>query len=244
MRRALGLLATVALLAGAAAADPIEGTTPEPRSGTMLSALAPMLAKWIETSRDAAIAASALPSIQVMTVSEAADRLELPAVASIPVTVEDAPGAGRRPGGARFGTLVHAILADVPLADPSPGLIAKLATAHARVLGAIPEELEIAIETVGRVLEHPILERATRAALIGRCYRETPITYRTDASAVVEGVVDLAFEEESGFTVVDFKTDRTLELLEAGYRRQVQIYAAAIAAATGKPANGVLMRIV
>ena len=195
-------------------------------------------------SRDAAVAAAATPSIHVMTASEAADRLELPAVASMAVTVEDVPGAGTRPGGARFGTLVHAVLADLPLENPSRDLLTRLATAHARVLGAMPEELEIAIETVGRVLEHPILKRAARAAVIGRCYRETPITYRTDASTLVEGVVDLAFEEDTGFTVVDFKTDRTLEGLQAGYRRQVQIYAAAIAAATGKPANGVLMRIV
>ena len=60
---------------------------------------------------------------------------------------------------------------------------------------------------------------------------------------LVEGVVDVVFEEDDRLTVVDFKTDRTLEAMEAGYRRQVQIYAAAIAAATGKPASGVLMRI-
>ena len=195
-------------------------------------------------SRDAAVVAAATPSIHVMTAGEAADRLELPAVASIAVTVENVPGAGQRPGGARFGTLVHAILSDLPLENPSLDVVTRLATAHARVLGAMPEELDIAVETVGRVLEHPILKRAARAAVIGRCHRETPITYCTDASSLIEGVVDLAFEEDTGFTVVDFKTDRTLEGLEAGYRRQVQIYAAAIAAATGKPASGVLMRIV
>jgi ATP-dependent exoDNAse (exonuclease V) beta subunit len=189
------------------------------------------------------VAGAAAPSIHVMTVSEAADRLELPEVASIAVTVETVPGTGRRPGGARFGTLVHAILADVLLANPSFDLVTRLATAHGRVLGAMPEEVEIAIETVGRVLEHPILKRATRAGVSGRCHRETPITYRTDAGVLVEGVVDVVFEEDDRLTVVDFKTDRTLEAMEAGYRRQVQIYAAAIAAATGKPASGVLMRI-
>jgi ATP-dependent exoDNAse (exonuclease V) beta subunit len=194
-------------------------------------------------SRDAAVAGAAAPSIHVMTVSEAADRLELPEVASIAVTVETVPGTGRRPGGARFGTLVHAILADVLLANPSFDLVTRLATAHGRVLGAMPEEVEIAIETVGRVLEHPTLKRATRAGVSGRCHRETPITYRTDAGVLVEGVVDVVFEEDDRLTVVDFKTDRTLEAMEAGYRRQVQIYAAAIAAATGKPASGVLMRI-
>jgi ATP-dependent exoDNAse (exonuclease V) beta subunit len=195
-------------------------------------------------SRDAAVAAAAVPSLEVMTVREAADRLQLPAVGSVAVTVEHVPGAATRPGGTRFGTLVHAVLADVPLANPTFDLVTKLATAHARVLGAMPEELASAIETVGRVLEHPILKRATRAAAEGRCHRETPITYRTGANALVEGVIDLAFEEDGGFTVVDFKTDRLLDGLEQRYHRQVQIYAAAIAAATGKPASGVLIRVV
>jgi len=56
MSRTLGLLATVALVVRAAAADPIESTAPEPPSNTLFTALSPMLARWIESSRDAAIA--------------------------------------------------------------------------------------------------------------------------------------------------------------------------------------------
>ena len=44
--------------------------------------------------------------------------------------------------------------------------------------------------------------------------------------------------------VVDYKTDR--ELAQSGedrYRRQVALYASAIAQATGQPAQGVLMRV-
>jgi ATP-dependent exoDNAse (exonuclease V) beta subunit len=61
---------------------------------------------------------------------------------------------------------------------------------------------------------------------------------------LVEGVVDLAFEDDSGWTIVDYKTDR--ELAAAGeerYRRQVALYAAAVSQATGKPATGVLVRV-
>jgi ATP-dependent exoDNAse (exonuclease V) beta subunit len=56
--------------------------------------------------------------------------------------------------------------------------------------------------------------------------------------------VDLAFEEAGEWTVVDYKTDR--ELAAAGedeYRRQVALYAAAIAQATGRPTHGVLIRV-
>ena len=56
---------------------------------------------------------------------------------------------------------------------------------------------------------------------------------------LVEGIVDLAFEEHGAWTVVDYKTDR--ELAAAGedrYRRQVALYASAIAQATGAPCGG------
>jgi ATP-dependent exoDNAse (exonuclease V) beta subunit len=61
---------------------------------------------------------------------------------------------------------------------------------------------------------------------------------------LIEGFVDLAFEEAGKWTVVDFKTDR--QIGEDGierYRRQVAFYASAIQKATGQPTRGVLLRI-
>jgi ATP-dependent helicase/nuclease subunit A len=59
---------------------------------------------------------------------------------------------------------------------------------------------------------------------------------------LVEGVVDLAFEDAGRWVVVDYKTDRELAALgEDRYRLQVAIYASAIAQATGAPCDGVLM---
>ena len=61
---------------------------------------------------------------------------------------------------------------------------------------------------------------------------------------LVEGVVDLAFEEHGAWTVIDYKTDREMAVAgEDRYRRQVALYATAIAHATGAPASGVLVRI-
>ena len=61
---------------------------------------------------------------------------------------------------------------------------------------------------------------------------------------LVEGVVDLAFEEDGAWTVVDYKTDRELEGdgLERD-RRQVALYTHAIASATGKPTSGVILKL-
>ena len=61
---------------------------------------------------------------------------------------------------------------------------------------------------------------------------------------MIEGVVDLAFEEAGGWTVVDYKTDREMATMgEDRYRRQIALYASAIAQATARPAGGVLIRI-
>jgi ATP-dependent exoDNAse (exonuclease V) beta subunit len=70
-----------------------------------------------------------------------------------------------------------------------------------------------------------------------------PVTLRLDSGELLEGVVDLAFEVGGEMVVVDFKTDRELQGSLEVYRRQVQIYAHAIATATGREARGVLMKI-
>jgi ATP-dependent exoDNAse (exonuclease V) beta subunit len=94
------------------------------------------------------------------------------------------------------------------------------------------------------VLAHDLLIRAREADRRGACRRETPVTYTMPDGLLVEGVVDLAFEENGTWTVVDYKTDR--ELAGAGeetYRRQILLYASAIARATGKPSTAILVRV-
>jgi ATP-dependent exoDNAse (exonuclease V) beta subunit len=56
-------------------------------------------------------------------------------------------------------------------------------------------------------------------------------------------VLDLAFEEPAGWTVVDFKTDAEIAAELATYRRQVRLYAAIVARATGTDVTPVLMQL-
>jgi ATP-dependent helicase/nuclease subunit A len=98
-------------------------------------------------------------------------------------------------------------------------------------------------EIVRRVLLHPVMLAAARADAAGQCYRETPITWRLAKGTIVEGIVDLAYVTDEEIVVVDFKSDRELGGAEELYRRQVQIYAAAVSAALDRPARGVLMRV-
>jgi ATP-dependent helicase/nuclease subunit A len=115
-----------------------------------------------------------------------------------------------------------------------------VAAIEARILGASPEEVDAAVACVTAALAHPLLRRAARAT---RLARETPLALRLEDGTLVEGVVDAAFEEPDGWTVVDFKTDVELTGRLEEYRRQVDLYARAIAHATGKPARGVLLQL-
>ncbi|HXI31930.1 MAG TPA: PD-(D/E)XK nuclease family protein, partial [Vicinamibacterales bacterium] len=89
-----------------------------------------------------------------------------------------------------------------------------------------------------------LLRRARAADARGACRRETPISWTAPDGTLIEGIVDLAFEENGAWVVADYKTDRDIavEGLDQ-YRRQLAVYVAAIAEATGWPATGVLVRV-
>jgi len=106
-------------------------------------------------------------------------------------------------------------------------------------------EVQAAIATVGGALAHPILRRAAASARKGRLRRESPVLLRLDDGSLVEGTVDLAFQEDTsdfvGWTVVDFKTDREFEATSERYIAQVSVYSEAVSAATGSPARGIIL---
>jgi ATP-dependent exoDNAse (exonuclease V) beta subunit len=70
-----------------------------------------------------------------------------------------------------------------------------------------------------------------------------PIVWRDSEGLLIEGVIDLAFEQAGTWMVIDFKTDEEFRGDEPVYRRQVGMYAAAINAANGAPVAALLMRV-
>jgi hypothetical protein len=195
--------------------------------------------------RRLAIASGQRPALDVVTATEWARRrseeAELPN--GIDVVIESvASGSHTRPGGPRFGALVHALLARVPL-TADDGSLTQLAEAQGRVLGATVEEVVASQQAVRRVLRHELLRDAARAEEKGLCHRETPVTWRAAEQTIVEGNVDLAYVTGDEVVVVDFKTDRELDGALETYRRQLQVYASAVGAALGKRARAVLMRV-
>jgi len=158
------------------------------------------------------------------------------------VPIFDVGRESDRPGGKRFGELVHSVLAQVSLSAAMTE-VEDAAALVARVLGATEVEEQAAARAVSAALAHPIVARARRAEMRGECRRETPLGFVAEDGTLVEGIVDLAFREESGWLVVDFKTDREIDRLGDVYRRQVSMYAEAIARATGEKCSAALLRV-
>jgi ATP-dependent exoDNAse (exonuclease V) beta subunit len=196
-------------------------------------------ARW-KSGRDEALVGGSRPSISVQTVTAASRGAVVEDKVQVEVVTRADP---ERPGGRRFGALVHGILAAVDL-NANSEEIGAVARVHGRLVGATEAEIEAA-RTVIAALAHPIMRRAASVAA-SDLRRETPIFLRRQDGTLLEGVVDLAFREETAdfeWTVVDFKTDRELELHRAEYTAQLALYAEAIGRATESSANGILLVI-
>jgi ATP-dependent exoDNAse (exonuclease V) beta subunit len=79
-------------------------------------------------------------------------------------------------------------------------------------------------------------------------WREAPVSLRIDGDpgtppTIVDGQVDLAYETDAGWVVIDFKTDIEIASAQEAYQQQVGLYAEAVSRATGMPATGVLLRV-
>ena len=196
-------------------------------------------------AREQAVAGASRPSLLIRTVTQwsaapdvgGAQRAVPPAV----VDVVTLAGAAGRPKGPRYGTLVHAALATVPL-DGAGDVITQVVATEGRIVGATQPEIDSARDVVAAVLQHPLLEAARGAARAGHLYREAPVTIVREGG-LVEGVVDIAFDTADGFVVLDFKTDRAEGAAQTIYATQVALYAEAIAQATGRPARAILMNV-
>jgi ATP-dependent exoDNAse (exonuclease V) beta subunit len=199
--------------------------------------------KW-RADRDRLVEQGSVPALRVQTATAwaadaARDGIDEAIAASADISVVEIAGAAGRPRGARFGTLVHAILAIIPL-DADEESIRRTAEVQGNILAAPPEEIVASLSVVQSVLRHELMARARRAP---RLRRETPVTWTQRDGTLIEGVLDLAFDDGDRTVVVDFKTDHELSAGEARYRAQLQKYVDAVSMATGRSASGVLFKV-
>ena len=185
------------------------------------------------------IATASHPEFDVFLASQASDAPPDP----IPVDILGASHASPGPAGRRFGTLVHAVLRDVPL-DANIAAIRQWAQLNGRILAAPAEEIEAACARVHAALADPLLNRARAAE---RKHREYPVMLRVASEGagqrLMEGVIDLAFVEDDAWVIVDFKTDADISGSRAQYQRQLQWYASALSRLTGLPARAYLLAV-
>jgi ATP-dependent exoDNAse (exonuclease V) beta subunit len=184
------------------------------------------------------------PSVRVQTATAwAAAAAELgiddEIAAAAAIEIVELAGAAGRPRGPRFGTLVHAVLATISL-DATADETRSTAEMQGRMLLSTTEEIRAASAVASAVLAHDLMARARRAASLRR---ETPVTWLQPDGTMIEGVLDLAFDDDGVTTVVDFKTDHELAAGESRYRAQVQQYVSAVTRASGRPAKGILFKV-
>ncbi|HUS04709.1 MAG TPA: UvrD-helicase domain-containing protein [Bryobacteraceae bacterium] len=193
-----------------------------------------LYAQWMRL-RDAAVDGGSKPRFRVHKASEA------PAASGRARGVEliSISRAAGRPGGRRFGTLVHAVLTSVEWNAPEDHVRAS-AELHARVIGATTEEMAAATDAVLRTLLHPLIQEAWTSE---RCHREFPLMVRLKNGDLAEGIADLAWLKGGQWSVVDFKTDADLSIRRAKYERQLQIYSSGLAQAMSAPVRAYLVSL-
>lgn len=154
----------------------------------------------------------------------------------------DVPRGATRGKGARWGTAVHRmmqLLATDPALEP-----ASIAAGLLAAEGIAAAEEGALLELVNSARTHPLWRRIMAAGL-RHC--EIPFAQPwTDGEAlpgVLRGDIDLAFHDEQGWTIVDYKTDAAGEALDAyvaHYAPQVRLYARAWRNLSGQPARALL----
>jgi len=137
--------------------------------------------------------------------------------------------------GRHFGSLVHRVLEWVPLDDATAEGVGAIARALAPSFGLEAEAGRRAGEAAWTALRLPVMERARVAR---RIWRELPLLF-PDGSDLIEGVIDLVFEEDGGLVIVDYKTDRIVPeqavAQAAHHAPQLQLYGRGLAQAWGRP---------
>ncbi len=191
--------------------------------------------KWKE-GRVLAVAAGAEPSERVRVARELPPVL-VTGTLQVEETTVNRVG---RAAGRRFGELVHACLAVVPL-TAGADQVEKIVTVMARTLQASKREETAAIAAVIAALEHPSVSAARGSKDVRR---EVSLVDHLEDGTSVEGVIDLAYELDGVWRIVEFKTDQSIDdETRAQYEVQTQAYVHAIKAATGKPARGLILRV-
>ncbi len=149
--------------------------------------------------------------------------------------------------GAKRGTAMHRVLECYDFTREPDSLEEQL-----RQMGE-QEKVEedmlalVSLPDLRKFLESPLGKRMQQAAHAGKLYREKPFVMGKPAREALEesgseemlliqGIIDVFFEEEDGIVLLDYKTDsvRNARELADRYRTQMELYQEAVERALGK----------
>ena len=160
---------------------------------------------------------------------------------------DDEPGADTDPGehGVEWGEDIHVLL-EAAMRNSSANLV-HLARSLTHEREADDERVQALLDCVRAVQQSAIWKRARASK---RAFAEIPLMTTVIANeteygpvTIRRGVIDLAFWENGGWVIVDYKTDRTearsMPKLVKYYGAQVQSYADTWQTLTGEPVHEV-----
>lgn len=150
-------------------------------------------------------------------------------------------------GGAGRGTAFHKVMELLDFGEAAEP-VEKQMEEMLRAGTLAPEYAKaVSIPAIRAFLSTDLAKRMTAAGQSGRLYREQPFVlglpadelngkFPADELVLIQGVIDVYFEEDGELVVADYKTDRVEnggELSEK-YRKQLEYYARALQQLTGK----------
>ena len=139
-----------------------------------------------------------------------------------------------------WGTVIHYLLEEIMRnPDAEMNAVARMAL---KEQGLDPERAPAAVSVVEQVTSSEVWSRAQKSQ---QWLVEVPFVKYVSAEdsavglpTVLRGVIDLAFEENDGWVIVDYKTDTVaegqLKALTDHYRGQIDTYASAWQAMLGQ----------
>ncbi len=161
------------------------------------------------------------------------------------------------PAGALYGTAMHRFLECFDFAREDFSSSFKEQLEHMKKLGSLSEDDQkrISHSRLEKFINSNLAKRMSEAALAGKLYKEKPFVFgsngeelfgdsdSTTEMILVQGIIDVFFEEDDGIVLMDYKTDRVDEAdeLVLRYEKQLQLYKSAIEKAYGVPVKEVLI---
>ncbi len=161
------------------------------------------------------------------------------------------------PAGALYGTAMHRFMECFDFAREDFATSFSEQLDYMKAINSLSEDEQrrINYKKLIAFIKSSTAKRMASAALNGKLYKEKPFVFGSDAKnlfsddsasdemILVQGIIDVFFEEEDGIVLLDYKTDRVdeEEELVLRYEKQLQLYKSAIEKAYNVPVKEVLI---